>query len=121
VIPPIGLSLEARKLSKHSYCRSSLQGSHQLGYGDLRGNVGFSKSLALEVAGKGVTVNVVIPGYVRTRMTQRVDKKNISRIVSQIPMGRPGKPEEIASMLTYLAIHGTYITRQVIMVNGGRA
>ena len=75
VIPPIGLFLEARKFFKHSYCGSSPQGSHQLGYGDLWGNVGFSKSLALEVAGKGVTVDAVIPGYVRTRMTQRVDKK----------------------------------------------
>lgn len=83
--------------------------------------VGFSKSLALEVAKRGITVNVVVPGFVRTKMTGHVENKNIDNILADVPMGRAGEAEEIASMVTYLVDRGTYVTRQVIMVNGGRA
>jgi 3-oxoacyl-[acyl-carrier protein] reductase len=83
--------------------------------------VGFSKSLALEVARKGITVNVVVPGFVKTKMTGHVESKNIEHILADVPMGRAGEAEEIASMVTYLVDRGTYVTRQVIMVNGGRA
>ncbi len=83
--------------------------------------VGFSKSLALEVAKRGITVNVVVPGFVRTKMTGHVENKNIDNILADVPMGRAGEAEEIASMVTYLVDRGTYVTRQVMMVNGGRA
>ncbi len=83
--------------------------------------VGFSKSLALEVAKRGITVNVVVPGFVRTKMTGHVENKNIDNILADVPTGRAGEAEEIASMVTYLVDRGTYVTRQVMMVNGGRA
>ena len=84
------------------------------------GVTGVSRSFVLEVAKKGVTVNVVIPGFVRTRMTVKVDQRNVENILSQVPMGRSAEPEEIASMVTYLVDRHTYITRQVFMVNRGR-
>ena len=91
-------------------------------YGAGKGAIlGFSKSLALEVAKRGITVNVVVPGYVKTKMTGHVEDKNIEHILTDVPMGRAGEAEEIASMVSDLVDRGTYVTRQVIMVNGGRA
>lgn len=82
--------------------------------------IGLTKSLSHEVVRKGITANVVVPGFVKTQSTNRLEKKIIDDLTSKIPMGRSGEPEEIASMVTYLVTRGTYVSGQVLMVNGGR-
>lgn len=83
---------------------------------------GFTKSLALELARKGVTVNTVSPGYLATRMTVSVPNDVLeTRIIPQIPLGRLGKPEEVASLITYLASdEAAFITGANIDINGGQ-
>lgn len=84
------------------------------------GMIGFTKSLALELAGTGVTVNTVSPGYVATRMVEAIPDEVKQQIISKIPAGRLGKPEEIASAVAYLAREDSgYITGSDLAVNGG--
>jgi acetoacetyl-CoA reductase len=81
---------------------------------------GFTMALAQEVARKGVTVNSVSPGYIETRMTEAVPEEIREEIVGTIPMGRMGRPEEIAHTVAFLTADGTtYITGANIPVNGG--
>ena len=69
---------------------------------------GFTKALALEVARKGVTVNTISPGYIGTKMVMAIPKDVLdSKIIPQIPMGRLGKPEEVAGLVAYLASRGS--------------
>jgi len=83
---------------------------------------GFSKALALEVARKGVTVNTVSPGYIGTKMVMAIPKDVLeSKIVPQIPVGRLGKPDEVAGLIVYLASDETaFITGANISINGGQ-
>ncbi len=84
------------------------------------GMYGFSKSLALEVAKKGITVNTVSPGYVGTDMVMAIKEEIRDKIVAQIPQGRLGSPEEIAGAVAYLASdEARYITGTDISINGG--
>ncbi len=84
------------------------------------GMYGFSKSLALEVAKKGITVNTVSPGYVGTDMVMAIKEEIREKIVSQIPQGRLGTPEEIAGVVAYLCSdESRYITGSNIAINGG--
>ncbi len=84
------------------------------------GLIGFTKSLAREVASRGVTVNAVAPGYIETDMTAKISEKVKEAIISQIPIGRTGTPEEVASAVVFLASEeASYITGTVIHVNGG--
>jgi len=83
------------------------------------GMIGLTKSLAREVATKGINVNAIICGFVRTDMTAGVNEKNIKMIESMIPMNRPAKPSEIAEAVTFLAGAGSYITGASINVDGG--
>jgi 3-oxoacyl-[acyl-carrier protein] reductase len=84
------------------------------------GLIGFSKALALEVASRGITVNVVAPGLVDTEMTRAVAEAARATWVGKIPLGRLGTPEDIASAVCFLASdEASYITGQVIAVNGG--
>jgi NAD(P)-dependent dehydrogenase (short-subunit alcohol dehydrogenase family) len=87
------------------------------------GLLGFTMSLAKEVAAKGITVNAVIPGYVPTDMTGALfnTQEKIERQIQEIPIHRPGKPEEIAEMVNFLVFKGDYITGTVIRVDGGLA
>jgi len=91
-------------------------------YGAAKGGIiGFTKSLAKEVATKNITVNTVIPGFLRTDLTSVLfaTEERLNREIERIPMGRPGKPEEIAELVSFLAFKGSYITGAVIQVDGG--
>ena len=84
------------------------------------GIIGLTQTLAKEFADKGVTVNAVAPGFIGTDMLRSIPAKIMEKVLAQIPMGRLGKPEEIASAVTYLVSpEAGYITGQVIDVNGG--
>ncbi len=86
------------------------------------GMIGFTKSLALETASKGITVNCVAPGYIDTEMVQAVPKEILDKIIKdKIPMGRLGKPEEIAETVLYLVKDESgFITGTTLNVNGGQ-
>jgi acetoacetyl-CoA reductase len=83
---------------------------------------GFTKALALEVARKGVTVNTIAPGYIGTRMVLAIPKDVLdSKILPQIPVGRLGKPEEVAGLVAYLASEeAAFVTGANIAINGGQ-
>jgi len=83
---------------------------------------GFTKALALEVARKGVTVNTISPGYIGTKMVMAIPKEVLdTKIVPQIPMGRLGKPEEVAGLVAYLCSEeAAFVTGSNIAINGGQ-
>jgi 3-oxoacyl-[acyl-carrier protein] reductase len=84
------------------------------------GIVGFSKSLAREVASRNITCNVVAPGLIDTDMTRALNDEQRATLASQIPLGRLGMPEDVALAVLYLAgPAGAYVTGQTISVNGG--
>ncbi|GHG12052.1 3-oxoacyl-ACP reductase FabG [Paracoccus aerius] len=86
------------------------------------GLVGMSKSLAYEVASRGITVNCVAPGFIATPMTDSLTDDQKGKILSQIPAGRMGTPEEIAAAVLYLASpEAAYVTGATLHVNGGMA
>ena len=86
------------------------------------GLVGFSKSLAKEVAARGITVNCVAPGFIDTDMTKSLTDDQKQAIYANIPAERLGQPEEVASAVVFLASKGAaYITGETIHVNGGMA
>ncbi|MDA0275498.1 MAG: acetoacetyl-CoA reductase [Proteobacteria bacterium] len=83
---------------------------------------GFTKALALEVAKKGVTINTISPGYIGTKMVTAIPKEILdSKILPQIPVGRLGKPEEIAGLIIYLCSEeAAFVTGANISINGGQ-
>ena len=84
------------------------------------GMIGFSKSMAREVATRGITVNCVAPGFIETDMTKGLPDAQKEALLKQIPVNRLGQPEEIAAAVSYLASPGAaYVTGQTISVNGG--
>lgn len=83
------------------------------------GIIAFTKSAAQEVAKNNITVNAIAPGFTLTEMLAQVPENVQEKILAKIPMGRFGKPEEIAETVVFLAAHGDYITGQQINVNGG--
>jgi len=106
---------------------SSVNGSKgafgQTNYSAAKAGVhGFTKALALEVAKKGVTVNTISPGYIGTKMVTAIPKEILdSKILPQIPVGRPGKPEEVAGLIIYLASEeAAFVTGANIAINGGQ-
>jgi acetoacetyl-CoA reductase len=85
------------------------------------GIIGFSKAIALENANKGITANVIAPGYIATDMVKKIDPKILETIVSQIPIGRLGEPDEIGSLVSYLASDkASFITGATLSINGGQ-
>jgi len=84
------------------------------------GIVGFTRSVAKEVASRGITANAVAPGFIETDMVKSVPKEILEKIIAQVPLGRLGKPSEVAGAVAYLVSEdGEYITGQVIDINGG--
>jgi len=79
----------------------------------------FTKSLAKELVGRNILVNSVAPGFIDTGMTEHLPKEVRERILAGIPLGRMGRPEEVAEVVAFLATAGSYITGSVIHVNGG--
>jgi 3-oxoacyl-[acyl-carrier protein] reductase len=81
-----------------------------------------SKSLAYEVASRGITVNCVAPGFIETAMTDKLNDEQKSRILTQIPAGRMGAAQEIAAATLYLSsAEAGYVTGTTLHVNGGMA
>ena len=86
------------------------------------GMIGMSKSLAYEVASRGITVNAVAPGFIATAMTDRLTDDQKSGIMGQIPAGRMGDPADIAAAVVYLSSpEAAYVTGSTLHVNGGMA
>jgi len=84
------------------------------------GLAGFSRALAREIAARGITVNVVAPGFIDTDMTRALDQQQRERLTETIPLGRLGQPDDIAATVAWLASPAAgYITGQTIHVNGG--
>jgi len=85
------------------------------------GVIGFTKALAQESARKGITVNAICPGYVETDMVEHMPEKAREAVVAQIPIGRFGRPDEIASLVVYLVSDdAAFITGSVLTANGGQ-
>jgi 3-oxoacyl-[acyl-carrier protein] reductase len=86
------------------------------------GMIAMTKSLAKEVASRGVTANVIAPGFIETAMTNALTDKQKDSILALVPAGRLGSPEDVAAAAVYLASHeGAYVTGHTLHVNGGMA
>lgn len=86
------------------------------------GMVGFTKSIAQEVANRGITANVVAPGFIKTAMTDVLNEEQHEKLLAAVPAGRLGTPEDIAAAVVYLASEeASYVTGATIHVNGGMA
>jgi 3-oxoacyl-[acyl-carrier protein] reductase len=84
------------------------------------GLIGFTKSLARELASRNITANAVAPGYIETAMTAVLDEKQRTAMLTQVPLGRPGTEEDVANAVRFLASDdASYITGHVLDVNGG--
>src|SRR5574344_1713736 len=124
VIQPVAMPM-ARKKQGRIITISSVSGVNgnrgQTNYSASKaGIIGATKALAVELAGRGVTVNCIAPGVIETEMTKAIDPSVYEMIMNTIPMKRAGKPEEIAGLAVFLLSDAAaYITRQVITVNGG--
>jgi 3-oxoacyl-[acyl-carrier protein] reductase len=86
------------------------------------GIIGYSKSLAAEVASRGITVNCVAPGFITTPMTDKLSDEQKNRLLAAIPAGAFGRPEDVAACVVFLAsAEAAYVTGQTLHVNGGMA
>lgn len=92
----------------------------QANYGASKGGIiAFTKTAALELARYGITVNAIAPGFTETEMLSKVPGEVREKILARIPMGRFGKPQEVAKVVAFIATEADYITGQQINVNGG--
>jgi 3-oxoacyl-[acyl-carrier protein] reductase len=107
-------------------CVSSVSGAlmgvaGQTNYGATKAaQIGFVKSLAKEVAAYGITVNAVAPGFIETDIWMSIPKPKRESVLKSIPLARPGKPEEVASVICFLlSEEASYITGSVLVIDGG--
>jgi 3-oxoacyl-[acyl-carrier protein] reductase len=104
---------------------ASIVGIHgnagQANYAAAKGGIiAFTRSVAKEVASRGITVNAIAPGYIDTKMTQDLDEKRSDELMKRVPMGYPGTPRDVAEAVAFLASEeARYITGQVLGVDGG--
>lgn len=93
----------------------------QAGYTAAKsGLIGLTKTTAKELASRGITANVVAPGYIPTEMTEKLPEQLKEKILEQVPLGTPGTPEDVAAAVAFLASgDAAYITGQVLVVDGG--
>jgi 3-oxoacyl-[acyl-carrier protein] reductase len=93
----------------------------QSGYAASKaGLIGFGRSLARELGGRGITVNIVSPGFIETDMTAAMGQERVETLKAQIPLGRTAKPQEVASVVCFLASEeAAYVTGAVVPVDGG--
>ncbi len=85
------------------------------------GMIGFTRALALESAAKGITVNIICPGYIATDMTSAMKQEVLDSIIRQIPVSRMGKPDEIAALVSFLASDkAAFMTGATLAANGGQ-
>jgi 3-oxoacyl-[acyl-carrier protein] reductase len=128
--------------SLYRVCKASLRGMMKARYGRIinigsvvglignpgqtnyaaakAGMIGFTKSLAREIASRNVTVNVVAPGFIETDMTRALDERQVEALKSQIPLARLGTTADVAAAVAFLASDaGAYITGETLSVNGG--
>jgi len=100
---------------------ASMGNAGQVNYAASKSGVeGFTRSLAKEMAGRGITVNSVAPGFIETDMTKELTEEQVNAMLSVIPAKRLGKAEEVASVVSFLAGEAsTYVTGETINVNGG--
>lgn len=120
VLRPMTKARKGRIISISSVV-GAMGNAGQTNYGAAKaGVVGFTKSLAREVAGRNITVNAVAPGFIDTDMTRSLSDEQKSAVIAQVPLGRLGTPEDIAEAVLFLASdRGGYITGTTIHVNGG--
>ena len=135
--------IETNLTSCYNMCKATVKGMRDAGFGRIinissingqkgqlgqanysaakAGMIGFTKALALESARKGITVNAVCPGYIKTEMTEAMDSAVLESIVKQIPAGRMGKPNEIGDLVAFLASEkAAFITGATLAANGGQ-
>jgi len=135
--------LRVNLTSVFSMCRAVVPGMRERGFGRIvsissingqsgqfgqvnyaaakAGMIGFTKSLALEVASKGVTVNAIAPGYIDTEMVRAVESTILQKIIARIPVGRLGHTREIARAVRFLASdNAAFITGSTLTINGGQ-
>lgn len=135
--------IETNLTSCFNMCRAMINGMRERGFGRIinissvngqkgqfgqtnyaaakAGMIGFSKSLALESAAKGITVNTICPGYIATDMTSSMKQDVLDTIVKAIPVGRMGEAEEVAALVAFLASEkAAFITGATIAANGGQ-
>lgn len=103
---------------------SSIIGLHggfgQANYATAKaGIIGFTKTAAIELAAKGITVNAIAPGFIETEMVAAMPEEAGQKVQARIPMGRFGRPEEVGQAAFYLIAYGDYITGQVLQIDGG--
>ena len=93
----------------------------QINYAASKSGIfGLTKTLALETASKGITVNAVTPGFIRTKMVEDMPEEVLEKVIAQIPAGRLGEPDEVARLVEFLADpESGYITGEIYGMNGG--
>jgi acetoacetyl-CoA reductase len=114
------LESEAGRIINISSIIGQAGGFGQTNYAAAKaGLIGYTKSLALELAKSNVTVNAICPGFIGTEMVMAIPEKVLENIVAKVPQKRLGKPEEIGRGVVFLCKDGEYITGQQLNINGG--